>query len=127
MTSPVDVTPGFFHASTRVAAMTTKQAASKPEPTAPPRGSLRGSSDLLLPPKGRVVDGPACNPGMFLLSSSGVLANLNLHQNLLKDLLTEVGGPQSASMGLGRGLRTCISHKLWGDVDAACVTHLENC
>ena len=77
--------------------------------------------------KGKGRDGPACNPGMFLLSSSGVLANLNLHQNLLKDLLTEVGGPQSASVGLGRGLRTCISHKLWGDVDAACATHLENC
>ena len=47
MTSPIDATPGFFHASTRVAAIT-KQAAPKPEPTAPPRGRLCGSSDLSL-------------------------------------------------------------------------------
>ena len=97
MTSPVDATPGFFHASTRVAAIT-KQAAPKPEPTAPPRGRLCSSSDLslLASTKEKARDGPACNPGMtFSLSGSGVLSNLNLHQNLLEDLLTEVGGPHS--------------------------------
>lgn len=52
VTSPVDTAPGFFHTSTRVVAMTTKQTKSKPVPTVPPRGSLCGSSDPFILPMG---------------------------------------------------------------------------
>lgn len=134
MTSPVDVALGFFHASARRAARTTKQAASEPVPAVPPCGSLCGSTDLFIPPKERLVIGAVLTtalPGPHSchteMSSPAPqwFSNFSLHKKLLK---TQVVGtyPVFGSVALGWGPRFYISSKFSGDADTASSGLLEN-
>lgn len=127
MTSPVDVALGFFHASARIAARTTKQAASEPVPTVPPRGGLCGSTDLFIPPKEKASNwssphhcppGPHNCPTGMPAPAPQWFSNFSLYQ--------VVGTyPVFDSVVLGWGPRVYIS-KFSGDADTAGLGLWEN-